>query len=253
MFTSERHQVIREIVRKRRRINFGDLQELVKVSAATLRRDLAELELSSDIIRVHGGVLDRSYVRSETTLEERKLKNKQAKKAIAATAAALVPSGASVYVDAGSTCLEAGKLLLARKDLQIITHSVTLVAAGVYGDAEIICVGGQLRKVGAALTGGEALGAVSVIRCDIAFIGASGLDPALGCSTTELSEAGMKKAILAGASRKVLLADRAKWGQTSTIRFAEWQDFTDWVTDTLPPASEVRSLAAAGVKVHQAR
>jgi DeoR/GlpR family transcriptional regulator of sugar metabolism len=250
MFTPERHNVIKRIVRKHRRIHFASLQRLVKVSPATLRRDLAELEQSGDVIRVHGGVLDPCYVRTEVPFDERIVRNGTAKRAMAAVAAALVPPRTTVLVDAGTTCLEAGKILLARKDVRLVTHSVALVQAAIRGEAPVLCLGGELRKLSGALTGAAALGALNQVHADIALVGASGLELEGGCSTTELSEAEMKKALIARATRKILLTDQAKWQNPSTIRFAGWDEFDDWVTDALPEPGHTRRLRALGLKIH---
>lgn len=250
MFARERHHAIIQIVRRHRRMEFADLQRLVKVSPATLRRDLAELERTGQLLRVHGGVLDPSYARGEISFDERILKNSAAKKSIATTASALIPAGASVLVDAGSTCLETGKALLGRKDIRIITHSVALLAAGLHGKADILCLGGQLRKVSSALTGTEALGSLENLHADWALVGASGLHPTDGCSTTELSEAGIKKALLARADHRVLLADHSKWNHQSTVRFAGWEDLDHWVTDVPPAPEETKALIARGLTIH---
>jgi len=252
MFAPERHHAIKDIVRKHRRMTFVDLQRLLKVSPATLRRDLTELEQAREIIRVHGGVLDPGYARSEISFDERLLHNREAKKAIAAKAAGLVPPGSSVFVDAGSTCIEVGKALLGRKDVRLITHSLALLEAAFHEETPILCIGGELRKVSGAFTGGAALGALDKIHADIAFIGASGLDPERGCTTTELSEAEIKSAILTRAARRILLADHSKWRNSSTVRFAEWRQITDWVTDKAPPGHETKQLRAGGLKIHQA-
>ena len=61
------------------------------------------------------------------------------------------------------------------------------------------------------------------IHADFALIGASGMD-LKGCSTTEVSEAEMKRAILDRCKTKILLADISKWEQPSTIQFANWSD-----------------------------
>lgn len=249
MFAQERHTAIKKIVREHRRLNFAQLQEMIKVSPATLRRDLADLEKSGEILRVHGGVLDPAYVRSEISFDERLLRHGTAKKAIAAKAASLIPPGSSVFVDAGSTCLEAGKALLCRRDVRIITHSVALTALSLNGEAEFLCIGGELRRVSGALVGGGALGALSVIRADFAFIGTSGMDLE-GCSTTELSEAGMKKAILRRCRHTILLADSSKWNAPSTVRFAEWTEFQGWVTDKKPSPKEAKALHAFGLQIH---
>jgi DeoR family transcriptional regulator, fructose operon transcriptional repressor len=252
MFAPERLEAIKKIVRKHRRLDFAELQQQVKVSSATLRRDLTELERSGEIIRVHGGVLDPTYVRSEVSFDERVMRKASAKKAIAAAVASMIPSGSTVFVDAGSTCLEAGKALLPREDVRLISHSATLLQAALHGKAPLLCIGGELRKVSGALTGGAALGALSALRYDIALIGTSGLDARQGCSTTELSEAQMKKAILAGAKRKILLADQSKWQNPSTVSFAAWADLDEWITDEIPAPRDVKPLRSGGLKIHQA-
>jgi DeoR/GlpR family transcriptional regulator of sugar metabolism len=252
MFVQERLNRIKAYVRKHRRMTFAELHKQIPVSPATLRRDLSELEQSGDVIRVHGGILDPAYVRSEVSFDERLVRNRPAKAAIASAASKLVPTGATVLVDAGSTCLEAGKALLGRKDIRLITHSVALLEAAFRGEASIICLGGELRKVSGALTGGAALGALNSISADIAFIGASGIEPGWGCSTTDLSEAEMKRALLTRSARKILLADLTKWNSPSTVRFAEWKQFDDWVVDRLPPRASLAVIRESGVKLHLA-
>ncbi len=251
MFAQERHNAIKKIVREHRRLDFAGLQKLVKVSPATLRRDLTDLEKSGDILRVHGGVLDPAYVRSEISFDERLLRRGREKKAIAAKAASLLPPGSSVFIDAGSTCLEAGKVLLGRKDIRIITHSVALLALSLHGQAGILCIGGELRRVSGALVGGAALGALARIHADFALIGASGVDTN-GCSTTEVSEAEMKSAILERCRTKILLADISKWNQPSTVHFAEWSAFDAWVSDAKVPDKESKALRTQGIALHSA-
>jgi DeoR family transcriptional regulator, fructose operon transcriptional repressor len=252
MFAPERLTRIRKLVRQHRRMTFAEVQKHIMVSPATLRRDLSELEQTGDLIRVHGGILDPAYARSEVSFDERVMRQRAAKLAIAQAASALVPPGATVLVDAGSTCLEAGRALLGRNDVKLITHSVALLQAALLGEAEVICLGGELRKVSGALTGGAALGAVGAVHADIAFLGASGLELDGGISTTDLSETEMKRALLARAGRTILLADLSKWRSPSTVRFAAWRELDDWITDELPPRAELSTLKKSGVRVHRA-
>lgn len=251
MFAQERYNAIKKIVREHRRLSFAQLQEMVKVSPATLRRDLTALEQGGDILRVHGGVLDPAYVRSEVSFDQRLQRRISAKRAIALKATSLIPPGSSVFVDAGSTCLEAGKILLSRTDVRIFTHSAALVALSLHGQAEFLCIGGDLRRLSGALVGGAALGALQKLHADFALIGASGLDSD-GCFTTELTEAEMKTAILSRSRKKLLLADSSKWMQPSSVAFARWDAFDTWVTDKLPSPKEGRLLRAQGVSTEVA-
>ncbi len=248
MFAEERHSLIKKIVRENQRMNFAELQGKVKVSPATLRRDLAGLEQSGDLIRVHGGVLHPSYARSEISFDERLHRNNAAKKAIALKTASLIPPGSSVFVDAGSTCLEAGKILLRRKDIRLITHSVALLAEALHGEASVLCVGGELRQVSGALTGGNTLGSLASIQSEFALLGASGLNEE-GLWTTELSEAEIKQAIISRTRRVLLLADSTKWGTASTVRFAPWEKVTDWVTEG-KLARRAKDGVRSGLRIH---
>ena len=74
MFAQERFKAISKVVRERRRMTFAELQAVIPASPATIRRDLGELEKSGELIRVHGGVMDTRYVRSEITFDERMLR-----------------------------------------------------------------------------------------------------------------------------------------------------------------------------------
>ena len=253
MFSQERRNAIRKLVQERHRLSFAELQTLVPASPATLRRDLDALERAGMVIRTHGGVLDPAYVRAEPSFTERVGRYQGAKKLIAVCAAALVPSGASVFVDAGSTCLEVGRRLAARGDVRLVTHSAALVSVALHGNSELLCIGGDLRKVSGAFTGGVALGAMRELRVQMAFIGASGLHLVEGASTTELSEADMKRSIISHAARTVLVADRSKWDQPSLVRFANWSDFDDWVTDLPPGPESIARVQATGMVLHDAR
>ena len=254
MFSTERRRLIRQIVQERRRLTFVELQALVPpCSAATLRRDLEELERAGALIRTHGGMLDPALVRAEPSFDERVGRDRVAKKLIAEAAARLVPPGASVFVDAGSTCLEAGRLLAARGDVRIVTHSAALVGAALHGQAGLLCIGGELRKVSGAFTGGATLGALKQLRVEVALVGASGLHRTEGAWTTELSEAEIKRTAIARAGRTILLADVSKWEKPSTVHFADWEACDDWVTDLPPAPSDTGRLAAVGTKIHDAR
>ena len=248
MFAQERHNSIRKIVREKQRLSFAELQNLVRVSPATLRRDLSELERAGDLIRVHGGVLDPLYARTEISFDERQQRLNNEKKSIATKVNELIPAGSSVFLDAGSTCLEAGKLLMRRADIRLITHSVALVAACSHAEASVICIGGELRKVSGALVGGTAINAFANLQFDFALIGATGLNSE-GCWTTEFTETEIKKSIIARAKRRIILADQSKWQAPGTVLFSRWDDINAWVIDKLP----VDALIAlpSTVAIHQ--
>ncbi len=230
MLAQERFQSIADLVAVQQKMSVHELQSALGVSPATLRRDLAELESLGKIVRVRGAVVHPSYFRGEPSFEQKRRSAAGVKRAIASAAAALVPLKSTVWIDAGTTCLELGALLLSRRDLTILTHSIPLAARAVESEegAQIILLGGQVRAISGAVVGALGLDWTKNLRADWCFLGASGLS-AEGVSTTELSEATMKTAILGRCEHKVLLCDAQKWNASATVVFAAWRDFDFWV------------------------
>lgn len=250
MFAHERHQAIQTILSKRQRLTVSALQRELKVSSATLRRDLSELERDNRVIRVHGGVMHPAAFRGEPTLAQKGTHSIAAKRAIARVAADLIPDGTTVFIDAGTTCLEVGKLLLSRKDLKLITNSAPLLSLAITErGATLISIGGELRAVSGALTGSLALSWIEHLHADIAILAASGLSLQDGLSTTELAEAAVKQQFLARSHKAILVADGSKWNAPSTIKFAEWNQFDTWVTDLSLKTDERLALSTSRLRV----
>lgn len=250
MLAAERHERIARLLAESGRISARELQQRLHASSATIRRDLLELEQAGRLVRAHGGALQVPQGGGEATFARKAATAIREKRAIAETAAALVPPHSTVFIDAGSTALEAGRRLLTRPDLTLFTNSLPLLNLRMPGQARLIAIGGELREISAALVGGLALDWLSHLRFDCALIGASGLDLEEGASTTELTEAQVKKALIGRARRAILVADAAKWGNPAAVTFAGWGAFDDWVTDCRPSPREVRRLAAAGLRLH---
>lgn len=237
MFVQERQARIVEQLEAHPKYSMEQLQLAMGVSRSTLRRDLLELERQGQVVRVHGGVMHPQYLHGESTFGRRSGEQTQAKRRIAQCAAELVPANASVFLDAGTTCLEIGHHLLVRNDLKLLTHSIPLVAEAmeVAEGATVVCLGGELRAVSGALVGEITDGWHQRLWGDVAFIAASGLDPRDGASTTDLHEATVKRHMIQRSRRRVLVCDLTKCGKPAAVQFAAWNELDDWVVDDVPP------------------
>jgi len=237
MFAHERHQKILSILESRHRAVGSELRAATGASAATLRRDLDFLEGQDLLVRIHGAVLHPSVAAAEPSLLQKSRSAVEAKRKIASLAAGLIPERSTVFVDSGTTCLEAARLLRVRPSLTLITNSLPVIAGHEQFCAKLIVIGGERRALSGALVGGLAAAGMAEMKADIALIGASGLDPASGPGTTELLERDIKAAWIKNARRTILLCDAGKWASASAIGFAGWDDITDFVTDRKPPAA----------------
>lgn len=248
MFVHDRQHAILDQLRREPRLSAEDLRQSLNVSRSTLRRDLLELEERGELLRVHGGVLHPDHVRGEPSVDARRTQSLPQKRAIAVTAAALIEGSATVYLDAGTTCLELGRLLSLRPELRIYTNSIPLLLECGGHAATLTCVGGEFRHAGQATVGPLALSWLGKLRFDMTFIAASGLD-ADGPSTTEMLEASVKRAAMDRARSSTLLADLGKWDEPADVCFAEWERFDRWVVDASPRAGVKAKLRRQGVEI----
>lgn len=253
MFAQERRDRIVDVVRRRGRARVEELERLLAVSPATLRRDLTRLEREGEVLRVHGGVLPANGSASEPDFARREQRSLPAKRAIARAVNARVPDGAILFLDAGTTCVECARLLLRRPSLRLITHSIPVLALAMEGEASVLCPGGELRRISGALTGAAGIGFGEALQADLALVGASGLDRVCGASTTELAETGVKQQLVARSREAWLLADPSKLGQPSAVQFAPWGAFTRWFAGGHIPPADARKIRAFGVTLHQNR
>ena len=123
-FAPERRDRIRNLVREGGVARVEDLRKNLKVSVATIRRDLEILEEEGKVKRVHGGAVSMESRLEESVFDDKtNLAGKQKKK-IAEDALTLVGHEESVFLDGGSTTLFLARLLKQRTDITVVTNSV---------------------------------------------------------------------------------------------------------------------------------
>ncbi len=226
-----RLQQIRDYLSQNPRSSVHELQNALNVSRATIRRDLIELEEQGVLVRVHGGVIHSDFLAGEPTFDRRHQQHADEKSAIGQAVSEMVRSNQTVFLDAGTTCLEVARRLLLREDVKLFTNSLRVMSEAMRGQAQVICIGGTLRRVSEGLVDTFALNWLENLHFDIAVVGASGICPKRGLSTTELSEAAVKQAVIDRADKVILAADASKLGHPASVRFAKWSQIDHWVVN----------------------
>ncbi len=247
-----RQERLLQLVRARGFTPLDVLAETLGVSAQTIRRDVARLTELRLLQRFHGGAGVPAADAVRLGWGDKRVLGAEAKAAVGAAAAAMVPPGASVFLDVGTT-VEAAAAALARRGspLRVVTASLrsALALAGVEG-VEVMVPGGVLRGADGSLAGGATLAGLEPMRVDLALLGCSGFDPDDGAPMDWDPEKVAVKRIMLGAARRVLvLADAAKHERRALMRIAPPSAIAALVTDRLPPASIAAALAAAGVEI----
>ncbi|MFS0714850.1 DeoR/GlpR family DNA-binding transcription regulator [Microbacterium sp. 2P01SA-2] len=255
MYAMERQQLIERMLTANGRVAVVDLASRFDVTTETVRRDLAVLEESGVLRRVHGGAVSAERVSTaEPSVAERSQRHSAAKERIAERALAALPVAAgSIYVDAGTTTGAFAAALVARgadSGLEVVTHSMTIAhsLAGASGIG-LTAIGGRVRGLTAAAVGSDTVAAISRLRPDVAFLGTNGIARGAGLTTPDPDEAAVKRAVVAGARRVILLVDADKFDAELLVSFADLSDLDVVVTDREPDADLTRALREADVEV----
>jgi DeoR family fructose operon transcriptional repressor len=258
MYATERQAHITRHLAERGRVSVVGLADDLGVTTETIRRDLDALEQQGMLRRVHGGAVPaRAGSITEPSIAERMTVNSDAKVAIARRALDVITDGyrGAIMFDAGSTVgsVAAGlgeRVAATGARLDVVTHAVPVAQTlSLLPDVALTVLGGQVRGLTAAAVGPSTLSALAALRPDLAFVGTNGVSPEFGLSTPDPAEAAVKAAIVRSARRVVVVADQAKFGVESFVRFAGLDEIDILVTDAAPEEPLAAALADADVEV----
>jgi DeoR family transcriptional regulator, fructose operon transcriptional repressor len=255
MYALERQQAMAELVAQRGRLSVIELADRYGVTPETVRRDLDVLERASLVKRVHGGAVRADAVTAfELAVGDRAREHAGEKDLIAKAAVQFLPNAnGAIILDAGTSTGALAAMLPSDRALTVLTNSVPIAArvAGSPG-VSLHILPGRVRPTTQAAVGEEIIDALSVLRADVAFMGANGISLGHGLSTPDASEAAAKKAMIAAAHRVVVLADSSKFGVETTVRFAALTDVDVVITDPGIPEEQETALRELGVEVVKA-
>jgi DeoR/GlpR family transcriptional regulator of sugar metabolism len=251
-----RHRRQVDIVRRLRAggtVSVEDLARELDVSAATIRRDLQQLDRAGALTRVHGGahlsghaVLDSE---PDRPFAEVAASHAADKDQVARLAARMVRDGEVLLLDIGTTTMMLARRLRGRA-VTVMTASLAVVDVLRDDDqVELVVLGGALRRPYLSLVGVLTQDALGQVRADRAFLGASGVRADGQVLDTTGVEVPVKRALIAAADQVVLLADRHKLPGSGSLRVCALKDIDVLVTNDGADPATLDACAAAGVEV----
>ncbi|MEO8133454.1 MAG: DeoR/GlpR family DNA-binding transcription regulator [Betaproteobacteria bacterium] len=252
MLIEKRRQVILDRLVRDGAVGIAALASALGVSRETVRRDLNAMAGRQLLKKTHGGALAQRS--AEPSLTTRKDVNTAGKRRIGAAAARLVPDGASLIIDCGSTTQALAQSLLAHRRLIIYTNDLTVARTLSRRNGNVVhLLGGQLLEHEDATTGWETATQVSQYHVDIAFVGVGGIADDGTITDYQRDGAELRSRMLAAARLPVLLADRTKFGATKPVTVGNLDKVRRLITDLAPAAGVRQKLSGLGIKVVVAR
>ncbi|MCR8633046.1 DeoR/GlpR family DNA-binding transcription regulator [Paenibacillus radicis (ex Xue et al. 2023)] len=252
LFAEERKSEIIELIKERDKILVPELVRHFKVSPATIRNDLRDLEQMGLIKRTHGGALSLDFpsvgFEKETTIKGSE--NLIQKQSIARQALEYVEEGDIIVLDAGTTSIELAKLLKNKDNITVVVNDIDIAAC--FDEAEgiqVLIIGGILRKKFHCTVGPFATKTLNELNVDKAFLTTNSLSIDRGCTTPDIAQAEVKKIMAQIASQVIVLCDSSKIGINSFVQFIPFTEIDLLITDHCITSEELLNLVNSGLDV----
>jgi DeoR/GlpR family transcriptional regulator of sugar metabolism len=243
---------LRELIRGKGVIRVEEICSQLRVSPATVRRDLDQLEEAGTIRRVHGGAVSVESRLEEPLFDDKASIAAREKNRIAQAALQFVEPGDTIYLDGGSTVLEFAQLLHDRTNLTVVTNSLRAAHELAGRGPRLILIGGELRRLSQTMVGPLTRCILRELHVDKAFMGTLGLTLKEGLTTTDPSEAYTKELVMSQARQVILLADSGKAGKVAFARAGRLENVHVFVTDQALDKDFAKELIKKGIKVIKA-
>lgn len=245
MLAEQRHQYILAQLTKTGALSVAELVEALSVSRETIRRDLNALAGRGLIVTTHGGAL--AAHRHEPSLAAREAANAVAKRAIGERAAQLVPDGASLIIDSGSTTHAVARALAERHQLSVYTNDWRVAQVlGRRNGNRVTLLGGELSDDEDATFGLDTVQQLAQYHVDFAFVGAGGITPQADLTDYSRMAAEVRSRMIAAAGVAVVVADHSKFGRVTPVRINGFESARYLVTELAPDRALRRALEARG-------
>ncbi len=231
MKAAKRAQTIIELLETRGEMSVSELSELLGISPANLRKQLAVMQANGQVIRTYGGVMPVNRVPDES-FESKLHKSVAEKRRIAEQARKLISGGCSIALGSGTTVFALSSLLENLPQTVVYTNSVRTadnLARCASLEVHVCC--GILRSHTQTIIGSEAMEYFRTLKnVDIAFIGCDAIDHDGNVLSDNLSVAAVEKLVLLSAKRRYVLCDASKFGKKAVAHIASLKDCDGLIT-----------------------
>ncbi len=247
MFAQERQKIILEILKEKNSIEVKALTKLLKVSSATIRRDLGILEKNESITRTYGGAMkiDDRILHKKFSKD----KNVDKKTLMAEVAKYFISDGDCILLDSGGTTLELSKKI---KDmnLTIITNSNDIAYELSNNDnLEVIITGGFLDVNSKSMTGNITESSLRNFRIDKIFLEVNGVSIEYGITCLNYLEAQTKKVMINQSKKVIVLAESDKFEKGSLGVICSIEDVDMIITDNNITKESFKKYEDVGVNI----
>lgn len=240
MDMKSRTEAIIEYLKENDTADVSTLSKYFKVSEMTIRRDLDRLEKEEILIRVHGGAKLLTRNMYEPSLDNRLKKQLEAKKRIGKFAASLVEAGDAIAIDDSTTTYAMIPFL--EVPVTVVTNHISVAVALANNKfADVILLGGKLRKASMSFVDKTMETMMEQYRIDKAFLSAKSIDLEGNIFDATVDEGNSKRVFLKNARQKYFLLDHTKLDTVAFYKVCNIQENCTIIMDRYASDEKIQS------------
>ena len=228
-----------------------ELANEFSVSIMTIHRDLDVLQRRGIVRKFHGGVTAEPSGIFEARMSYRLTSNVEDKESIGRKALDFVQPGMSVLLDDSTSVLHMIAGFPERAPLHVATTFLTgltkLAPITEGSDITVIAIGGRYDALHDSFVGAQAIAQVESMHWDAVFMSTSAVSDT-DAHHQEDHIMALKKAMLASATHRYLLADHSKLGLVALHKVTALTEFDCIITDSKADPIVLEAWSDLGVR-----
>ncbi|MDD6308762.1 MAG: DeoR/GlpR family DNA-binding transcription regulator [Clostridia bacterium] len=229
MLQIERFKQIRALLENTPTLRINQISEMLYVSEATVRRDVAAMEKNGLLKRVYGGVTLNT---EEMPLNLRSFQYADKKDEIGKQAAQIVKDSQTIFIDSSSTVLHMLPYIKHKKDVTIISNSQKVIDSLAFTDNKLILTGGELIPRNLAYVGELACRALDMYRPELVFFSSQGIDADGEITDASQTETTLRRAAIKRGIQAIFLCDSSKAGRIYPHHVCYKSEIAKIITDS---------------------
>lgn len=214
---------IYQIIQREEKVYVEDLAKVFNTSEATIRRDLQKMEDLKLVHRFYGGATLNKEQEIEPSMNAKHLINMDEKKEIARYCASLIKDNDIIYIDAGTTTELIVDHIYA-KNVLVVTQALSILNKLYERQIKCYTLGGYIKFRTNIIIDNDIIERIQKWQFNLSFIGANGIHPFFGFSTTNEIEAMLKRSVISRSEKPYIVADNSKFNQISSVSFCNARD-----------------------------
>lgn len=229
---SERQSGILSQVAEKGYVTIEALAAEFGVSAQTVRRDIIALSEMGHLQRFHGGAGPACATdAARLGYDAKRELSRPEKQLVGRKAAALIPGGAALYLDVGTTIEACAQELSRRPGFTVFTNSMPAAMAFDPHEHQVHVLGGRMAGRDGSLVGGAATGLLAEVHLDFALIACSAVDETGRVMDFDMAKISVKRAAMKAAKTRLLLATKSKFNRTALSVVSRVDEFDAVITE----------------------